>query len=145
MRRSSSIRRPTAAACDSKGKPDFIVVPSGSRLPITPKFKASATARYTWPMWSGHSHVQGALAYQGSAPSDLDPAQNELLGNIKSSTTLDLFMGYDWGRYSAELFATNVFDERNEIARLVVCSICTQVKIIPGRPRTFGLRLGAHF
>ncbi len=96
-------------------------------------------------MWSGHAHVQGALAYQGSAPSDLDPAQNELLGNIKSSTTLDLFTGYDWGRYSAELFATNVFDERDEIARLVVCSICTQVKIIPGRPRTFGLRLGAHF
>jgi iron complex outermembrane receptor protein len=127
------------------GKPDFIVVPSGTRLPITPKFKASATARYTWPMWTGHSHVQGVIAYQGSAPSDLDPAQNELQGNIKGSTVVDLFTGYDWGNYSVELFGTNIFDERNELSRLVVCSICTQVKIIPGRPRTIGLRAGVKF
>jgi iron complex outermembrane recepter protein len=127
------------------GKPDFIVVPSGARLPITPKFKGSATARYTWPVWTGHAHVQGVVAYQGSAPSDLDPAQNALIGKIRGSTVVDLFLGYDWSKYSAELFATNVFDERNEIARLVVCSICTQVKIIPGRPRTIGLRLGAKF
>jgi iron complex outermembrane receptor protein len=58
---------------------------------------------------------------------------------------VDMFLGYDWSNYSAELFTTNIFDDRNEIARLVVCSICTQVKIIPGRPRTFGLRLGAKF
>jgi outer membrane receptor protein involved in Fe transport len=127
------------------GKADFIVVPSGSRLPITPKFKASATARYTWPMWTGHAHVQGVLAYQGSAPSDLDPAQNALIGNIHASTVVDLFTGYDWGNYSVELFGTNIFDERNELSRLVVCSICTQVKIIPGRPRTIGLRAGVKF
>lgn len=137
-----------AADCsglDSKGRQDFIVVPSGTRLPITPKFKASATARYTWPVWTGNAHVQGVVAYQGSAPSDLNPDQNALIGKIKASTLVDLFLGYDWGSYNAELFATNVFDERNQIARLVVCSICTQVKIIPGRPRTIGLRLGAKF
>jgi outer membrane receptor protein involved in Fe transport len=136
---------PDCSGLDSRGRPDFIVVPSGTRLPITPRFKGAATARYTWPMWSGHTHVQGVLAYQGSAPSDLDPAQNELIGKIKASTLVDLFLGYDWGNYSAELFTTNVFDERNQVSRLVVCSICTQVKIIPGRPRTFGLRLGAKF
>jgi outer membrane receptor protein involved in Fe transport len=120
-------------------------VPSGTRLPITPKFKGSATARYTWPMWSGNSHVQGAVAYQGSAPADLDPAQNKILGNIRASTVVDLFAGYDWSNYSFELFTTNVFDERNELSRLVVCSICTQVKIIPGRPRTIGIRAGIKF
>jgi outer membrane receptor protein involved in Fe transport len=131
---------------DGDGEPDdSIVVPSGSRLPVTPKFKASATARYSWPVWSGKAHVQGVVAYQGSAPSDIRPADAAMLGKIKSSTLVDLFLGYDWGRYSAELFATNVFDERNELSRLVVCSICTQVKIVPGRPRTFGIRLGAHF
>jgi outer membrane receptor protein involved in Fe transport len=126
-------------------RPDFILVPSGTRLPITPKFKGSATARYTWPMWSGNSHVQGAVAYQGSAPADLDPAQNKILGNIRASTVVDLFAGYDWSNYSFELFTTNVFDERNELSRLVVCSICTQVKIIPGRPRTIGIRAGIKF
>jgi outer membrane receptor protein involved in Fe transport len=130
---------------DCTGPDDSITVPSGTRLPITPKFKGSMTARYTWPIWTGNAHVQGVIAYQGSAPSDLNPDQNKLIGNIKASTVVDMFLGYDWGNYSAELFTTNIFDERNEIARLVVCSICTQVKIIPGRPRTFGLRLGAKF
>jgi outer membrane receptor protein involved in Fe transport len=136
---------PDCSGLDSKGKPDFISIPSGTRLPITPKFKGSLTSRYTWPVWSGHAHVQGVLAYQGSAPSDLNPDQEALIGKIKSSTTVDLFAGYDWGNYNVELFGTNIFDERNQIARLVVCSICTQVKIIPGRPRTIGLRLGAKF
>jgi len=124
---------------------DRIVVPSGSRLPITPKFKASATARYTWPMWTGHTHIQGVIAYQGSAPSDVFPSQTALIGKIKASTLVDLFVGYDWSRFSAELFATNIFDDRNELSRFVVCSVCTQTKIIPGRPRTIGLRLGAHW
>ena len=130
---------------NADGDPDFVIVPSGTRLPVTPKFKASATARYTWPVWTGHAHVQGALSYQGSAPSDIQPADNEITGTIKSATLLDLFLGYDWGNYSAELFGTNVFDERNQLSRLVVCSVCTQVKIVPGRPRTFGLRVGAKF
>jgi iron complex outermembrane receptor protein len=136
---------PDCSGLDSKGNDDFILAPSGTRLPITPHFKGSATARYTWPMWAGRSHVQGVLAYQGSAPSDLDPAQNALLGKIHSSTTVDLFTGYDWGNMSFELFSTNVFDKRNELSRLVVCSICTQVKIIPGRPRTIGIRAGWKF
>jgi iron complex outermembrane receptor protein len=136
---------PDCTGLDSRGNPDFIVTPSGTRLPITPKFKGSATARYTWPMWSGKAHVQGVIAYQGSAPSDLDPTQNELIGKIRASTTVDLFTGYDFGNYTFELFSTNVFDKRNELSRLVVCSICTQVKIIPGRPRTIGIRAGVKF
>ena len=122
-----------------------IVTPSGTRLPITPRFKGSATARYAWPMWTGKAHVQGTIAHQGSAPSDLDPAQNEMLGKISKSTLVDAFAGYDWDRYNVELFVTNLFDDRNELSRFVVCSICTQVKVVAGRPRTIGLRLGAKF
>jgi len=133
----------------------FIVTPSGTRLPVTPKFKISATARYSWPIWSGRAHVQAGIAHQSSAGADLrqdvngDPDvvdnPNDFLGRIKSSTLVDLFAGYDWERYNIELFATNIFDERNELSRLVVCSICTATKIVPGRPRTIGLRLGAKF
>ena len=136
---------PNCAGLQSNGKQDFIVVPSGSRLAITPKFKASGTARYTWPVWTGNAHVQGAISYQGSALADLRPVDAALIGKIKASTVVDLFLGYDWSRYSAELFATNVFDERNQLSRFVVCGACTQVKIVPGRPRTIGLRLGTHF
>ena len=127
------------------GPGDAISIPSGTRLPITPRFKATGTARYSWPMWSGKAHVQGVIAYSGSAPSDLNPAQNAMLGNLHSSTLVDLFAGYDWGKFNVELFGTNIFDERNELSRFVVCSICTQVKIVPGRPRTIGLRAGMKF
>jgi outer membrane receptor protein involved in Fe transport len=127
------------------GKPDFIIVPSGTRLPVTPKFKGTMTARYTWPMWSGNAHVQGSIAYQGSARSQIKPADEEVVGKLEASTLVDLFLGYDWSKYSVELFGTNVFDERNQLSRFVVCGGCTQVKIVPGRPRTFGLRAGVKF
>ena len=136
---------PNCGGVQSNGKPDFIVVPSGSRLAITPKLKLTGTARYTWPVWTGKAHVQGAISHQGSALSELRPADAALIGKIPASTLVDLFFGYDWSRYSAELFATNVFDERNQLSRFVVCGACTQVKIVPGRPRTIGLRFGVHF
>jgi outer membrane receptor protein involved in Fe transport len=130
---------------NDSGDADFILVPSGTRLPITPKFKASATARYTWPVWTGHAHVQGAVSYQGSAPSEIRPDENEVEGNLRASTLVDLFAGYDWGKYSVELFGTNIFDVRNELSRTIVCGSCTQVHIVPGRPRTIGIRMGMKF
>jgi outer membrane receptor protein involved in Fe transport len=137
---------------DDDNVQDYIVAPSGTRLPITPKFKATATARYNWDIGLGKAHVQGSIAYQGSAPADirqdidgngLNP--NSYLGRIRASTLVDLFAGYDWDKYSAELFVTNIFDERNELARFVACSICQRTYVLPGRPRTIGIRLGARF
>jgi outer membrane receptor protein involved in Fe transport len=132
---------------------DFIVTPNGARLPITPRFKATATARYTWPMWTGKAHLQGSLSYQGSARADirhvdsigLDP--NTYLGRLHSNTLVDLFAGYEWDKYSAELFVTNIFDERDERSRFVACSICglARTYVLPGRPRTIGLRFGTRF
>jgi outer membrane receptor protein involved in Fe transport len=133
---------------------DFIVTPSGTRLPVTPRFKMAATARYSWPVSFGRAHVQAGVTHQSSATADIrqnigdetDPLNpNDFLGRIRSSTLVDLFAGFDWQRYNLELFATNVFDQRNELSRLVVCSICTATKIVPGRPRTIGLRAGMKF
>ena len=130
---------------------DFVVTPSGARLPVTPKFKATATARYTWPVWTGKAHVQGSLAYQSSASVDIRHNMgggvnpNDYLGRLHAFAVVDLFAGYEWDRYSAELFVSNLFDERNQLARFVACSICTRTYILPGQPRTIGLRLGARF
>ena len=43
------------------------------------------------------------------------------------------------------LFVTNLFNEDIELSRGVVCSICTNTLITPGRPRTIGVRLGTKF
>jgi outer membrane receptor protein involved in Fe transport len=103
-------------------------------------------------MGPGKAHVQGSIAYQGSASVDIrqdaDGAgtnPNSYLGKLHASTLVDLFAGYDWGRYNFELFGSNIFDKRNELARFVACSICTRTYILPGRPRTFGIRAGVKF
>jgi iron complex outermembrane recepter protein len=133
-----------AADCD--GVPgDEITAPKGTRLPVTPKFKVTGTARYTWNLWQGRAHGQIGIVHQGSARSALRTADNEQTGTLHAYTLVDLFAGYDWSKYSVELFATNVFDKRNELSRGVSCSICTNVHIVPGRPRTSGLRLGTKF
>jgi iron complex outermembrane receptor protein len=124
---------------------DEITAPKGSRLPITPKFKFSATARYTWDMGPGRAHGQIGLVHQGSARSALRTADQAVTGTLRPYTLVDLFAGYNWSKYSLELFGTNIFDKRNQLSRGVSCSICTNLHIVPGRPRTFGLRAGMKF
>jgi iron complex outermembrane receptor protein len=139
------------------GTPDFIAAPSGTQLPITPKFKATATARYSWPAFSNvKAHVQGGVVYRGSAPSSLRTAialvhtgeivdPNQFQGILHSAVLVDLFAGLDWPKWSAELFATNVFDKRIDISRQTACGSCTRALVVPGQPRTIGVRFGAKF
>jgi outer membrane receptor protein involved in Fe transport len=128
---------------------DFIVAPKGTRLPVTPKFKFSATARYAWNMGPGKAHGQIGLVYQGKARAALGTSEQSVTGNLPGYTLVDLFAGYDWSRYSVELFATNIFDKRNQLSRFFVCGANCETNeflhIVPGRPRTIGLRLGAKF
>jgi len=140
------------ASDDENCSASLIVTPSGTRLPVTPKFKAAGTARYNWPVGGGNAHVQGNIVYQGSAAADLRQVNlllgvnpNDYLGRVRASTVVNLFAGFDWKQFSVELFGTNVFDERNEQARFVACSSCERTYILPGRPRTIGLRVGAKF
>ena len=133
---------------DANGNPDFIAAKSGTRLPVTPKFKITGTARYSWPMGAGKAHVQAAAVYQTSARAALKTDEgggfdsNSILGRIRPSTLVDFYAGYDWHNISLELFTTNVFDQRNDLSRFVVCGLCTNVHVVPGRPRTIGVRAG---
>jgi len=155
---------------------DFISAPSGTRLPVTPKFKGSATARYSWRAWGDvHAHVQGVVSYQGSAPSSLrtqvllvgpdagpvcaaagalvpNPAfglplcdPNKFQGKLRAATLVDLFAGLDWPTWNIEIFGTNIFDKRNDLSRFTACGSCTRALVVPGRPRTIGVRVGAKF
>jgi len=132
--------------------PDFDVVaaPSGTRLPITPKFKASATARYSWVAFGAtKAHVQTGLSYQSSARSALrtfDPRvgvdPNSFLGKLRSYALVDVATGLDWRNFNVELYVRNLFDKRNDLSRFTACSICTRTLVVPGTPRTIGLRAG---
>jgi outer membrane receptor protein involved in Fe transport len=136
---------------DANGDPDFIAAPSGTRLPVTPIFKITGTARYSWELGVGKAHVQAAAVHQSSARAALKTDEgggfdsNSLIGKLHPYTLVDLFAGYDWRNMSIELFATNVFDKRDELSRFVVCNLCTAVHVVPGRPRTLGVRAGLKF
>ena len=150
-----TIASDTTPNCSAPG--DFPSVPSGTRLPITPKFKATATARYSWPVWSEvRAHVQGGVTYRGSAPSSLRTAialagtgqivdPNVFQGRLRSATLVDLFAGLDWPSWNIEAFVTNLFDKRDDLSRQTACASCTRVEVVPGRPRTIGVRAGVKF
>ena len=141
--------------CSEPG--NFISTPSGARLPITPKFKGSATARYSWPAFDDVKvHVQGAISHQSSAPSSLRRAialvgtgeivnPNDFQGKIRASTLVDVAAGLDWPTWNVELYARNLFDERNDLSRFVACGSCTRALVVSGRPRTIGIRAGMKF
>ena len=139
---------------DANCTASVVVAPSGTRLPITPRFKASATGRYSWEVGSGmtKAHVQLGVAHQSSASSSLrtfDPATglnpNDFLGRLRAYTLVDASTGLDWRRFNVELYVENLFDKRNDLSRSTACSICTRTLIVPGTPRTIGIRAGFKF
>jgi iron complex outermembrane receptor protein len=151
---------PDCTGLDALGRPDAISAPSGTRLPVTPKIKVTGTARYTWAMGPGKTHVQLAVTSQGSAPSALRTADEQSQGKLKAYTLVDLFFGYDWNKYSVEAFGTNVFDTRNQLSKGTPCGFycggatvdfagnpltTDWTRIVVGTPRTIGIRAGMKF
>ncbi len=137
------------------GQPNFVSSPAGTRLPVTPKFKAAATARYEFPLGGGTGHVQSVLAHQSSAASDVrqlifgpagpvNPATG--IGRLPGYTTADFAVGIEWAKFSAEAFIENAFDERAQLTRGIQCGQCFQRPyIVPNTPRTIGIRVGTKF
>jgi iron complex outermembrane receptor protein len=125
---------------------DTIIAAKGTRLPITPQFKGTATARYSWPiMNNAKAHVQSGVSYQSSANAGLRSSDVALLGKLPAYALVDAAAGIDWRSFNIELFVSNLLDKRNQLTRFVACSICERVLVVPGTPRTIGLRAGYKF
>src|SRR5438270_3981446 len=86
---------------DASGQPQPLTTcpatdaaPSGTQLPIVPKFKGNATARYTLPVGGQFDvHVQGAFDYQSSTRAELVPYDNLLVGTQPAYGLLDVLAG----------------------------------------------------
>ena len=107
--------------------------------------------RYSWSLGPGKAHVQAAAVHQSGARSNLKSNEgggfdvNSLIGRLRPYSLVDLFAGYDWHNMSFEVFGTNIFDKRNDLSRTLICGLCTNVHVNPGRPRTLGVRVGMKF
>jgi outer membrane receptor protein involved in Fe transport len=126
----------------------------GTPLPYTPDIKADLTGRYKFDFMGWTSHAQATLAYRDATPVGLRIVEVQGLGNLPTSTTLDLALGGEKNRLSVEVFAKNVTDDHGELDRHSACSaVC--YSIIPGipsavyhypiQPLTVGIRVGQRF
>ena len=121
---------------------------NGDRLPEIPKWSASATADYSWPVfaeWSGR--VGGGLRYVGDRFSGLVHAPNSYPED--SYTVLDLNADLSNDRWKVRLFVKNLTDKRiytnlsalpNALTREV-----NKVTGVPIEPRTIGIGFDAKF
>jgi len=129
----------------SNGNPNSVTAPAGISLPITPKLKFNTTTRYTVPVGNAKAYGQFVFTHQSSAASDIRLAEEATLGRLKPYNTGDITFGMEWSKFSVELFASNVWDERAQLGRFVECGSCTRTYIVTNTPRTLGARFGAKF
>ncbi len=133
------------------------LAPDGTRLPIVPKFKGNAVARYERDFGDLTGHVQGAFSYQTKARSDLRLLQADILGDQGDFGTVDLSAGIGQDDWSIEAYVDNVFDERGEIFRFAQCVETTcgdpggvtavggRIYTVPIKPRLFGIKFSKKF
>ena len=122
--------------------------PKGTRLPIMPKFKGTATARYEFPLNTATGFVQASVTHQGGTRSFLTDADFAAVGATGAFTTADFSIGARWDRMRIEAFIQNAFDERGILSLNSVCAtqICGQYsRAYPTKPRIFGIKLGYDF
>ena len=146
----------TCAPVDDNG--NIVSAAKGTRLPITPRFKASGTVRYSVPVGTtAKAYGQVNVVHQSSAASDIrtavyqsgtgaivNPAQ--LLGRLQPYTSGDASLGVDFTNYSLEFYVQNLWDERGQLSRFQECGSCGQRSyVVTLTPRTIGIRAGAKF
>jgi iron complex outermembrane receptor protein len=122
--------------------------PTGTQLPITPKWKVNGTARYEWLIGDFDAHLQGSLVHQSGTYPDLRLAERELLGESKAYTTFDFTTGVARDSWTLELYIQNLTDERAQLGRFAACTPGTcgpETYRLYEQPRTIGITLGQKF
>lgn len=134
------------------GATTSIIVPSGTILPIQPKFKGNITARYKFNLGSAKAFIQATGNHQSGVRSALDQpssnAYNTAYGPIKGFSTVDFSVGAAIGKWKWEAYVQNAFDERGVLSLNSACipSACAvYARAYPTKPQEFGVKLGTKF
>ncbi len=128
---------------------------SGTQLPASPDFKGNVVARYEWEASPTlGAHVQLAGTYQSQIRTELQDADDALIGRQDSFGTIDISAGIEnvESGWTVEAYVTNLTDTRAEAYLSTQCfiSVCGNpdngiVYQVPNQPRTFGLRFGYQY
>ena len=122
---------------------------SGTRLPVTPKFKGNITGRYTFPIGSYKGNVQASAVYVGERTSDLRTLAANALGDMPAYTVVDVSAGVEMNSFHYQLYVSNAFDRRAVLNRYAECDVllCGAISqyVVPNQPRTVGVKFGQKF
>jgi iron complex outermembrane recepter protein len=122
---------------------------SGTRLPVTPKFKGDITGRYVFPLGSYKGNVQASAVYVGERTSDLRPVAANALGDMPSYTVVDVSAGVEMNNFHYGIYVNNAFDKRAILNKYAECDVllCGAIAqyVVPNQPRTIGVKFGQKF
>ena len=123
----------------------IVSIPSGVRLPATPKSSFSGSVDYALPIGGSTLGLHADAAYRGSAPGYVDQASSRCW-EIPSSFVANLRASYDLRTNgSVNAFVNNVTDESvysGSVGTLQTTPNLFQQRYV-GRPRSYGL--GFHY
>ena len=125
-----------------------VFAPSGTRLPVQPKFKINGTARYDFNVGDYKSFLQAGVNHQSGTLSYLTTVGEAAIGPTKGFTTFDFSAGTGRGNWTVSAFIQNAFDKRGILSKNSVCTpgLCGQyARLYPTKPQFFGLRFGQKF
>ncbi len=113
----------------------------GEELAYAPELQGTLRARYEWDLPNSGliAHVMPVLSFSSESSSDIISINRD---EMDSWTIIGLTAGVSADRWSAELYADNLTDERAEVARDFVFD---RQRVSYSRPRTIGVRLGLKF
>ncbi len=125
----------------------ILIASAGTRLPVTPRFKGSLLARYTFNVGDWKSNLQGSLVHQTDSSPLLTQPEAAITGTQPGYSLFDLSAGAEHNGTSVGLFISNLFDNRAELTRFTTCrsTVCSSPYIVPAQPRTIGIKFGQKF
>jgi outer membrane receptor protein involved in Fe transport len=117
-------------------------VPKGTQLARVPKTKWNTQLRYSADVMGRQAYVQGTYSYTGYSYSQFINTFKESREKQDAYDIVNAAIGMDGGAWTAELFVSNVFDERAEIFKN---DNTWDSRVTTNRPRTIGLKFRQRF
>ncbi|MHB8813217.1 MAG: TonB-dependent receptor [Steroidobacteraceae bacterium] len=125
------------------------LAPTGTNLPVTPKFKANIVARYSLPLtdnWNSYAQLSGMYQTKTAPVMRVDEAQ--VIGDMPAYALFNVKIGADSANgMHADFYVSNVLNRLAQLSRFTETNprIDNQVYIVPAQPRTFGIEFGQDF
>jgi outer membrane receptor protein involved in Fe transport len=131
---------------------------AGDQLPYTPKLSANISADYEWSLAQDvDAFVGGNVRLVGDQTAGFSAAYRAAFGSrirIDGYQTVDLRAGVNFGRFTAQVFARNLFNEDGVVSAggfpfsvpaALGGNATPLINVSTIRPRTLGVIVGASF